>query len=83
MENKRPVPWGCLTIWVLLLLVGGCTYNVATYEPSKPDYGPLPSCVETASTGCNWAGQKYQKGVTPADKIAQQRATKTGLYAED
>ena len=82
MENKQPVPWGCLTIWVLLLLVGGCTWGVATSEPEPyraPNFGP--SCVETATNGCTWAGQKVPKG-SASDMIREQKRTKTGLYAE-
>ena len=83
MENNQPFPWGCFTILVLVLLVGGCTWGVATSEPEPyraPNFGP--SCVETASNGCTWAGQKVPKG-SASDMIAEQKRTKTGLYAED
>ena len=83
MENKQPVPWGCIFIWIPLMLMGACTFAVANSEPEPyraPNFGP--SCVVTSSNGCTWAGQKIPKG-SASDMIREQKRTKTGLYAED
>ena len=82
MENKGNTNWGCISIFAFVLIVGGCSYGVATSEPDpyvKPNFGP--SCVVTHSNGCTWAGQEVPKG-SAADMIEQQKRTKTGLYAE-
>ena len=72
-----PVVW----FFILIYAFVGWTSN---YEPDTSDYSPPrfgPSCVETATNGCTWAGQEVPKG-SASDMIAQQKRTKTGLYAE-
>ena len=73
-----PVMWFFIIIYAFV----GWT---SSYEPDTSDYNAPrfgPSCVETATNGCTWAGQKVSKG-SPAYNIEQQKRSKTGLYAED
>ena len=73
-KSNRNFNLGCASIFlapILLFVFVGCM----TMDRSEPDRTPLPSCVETGTHGCNWAGQKYEKGKSAVDMIKEQRET--------